>query len=385
MLHKFGLKAIVFLLVLAALTITQQTDASLFSDIKLWYSEKAEINKHSRIIGNEVKTLYRERKAIQNFSEGTAGLVKAYQAIKNKQQKTSLPQLLDIARSITQAVSAFNSLAPKIEAMYTNAQPSMSYFSELTDKTETIQTSKQKILVKTFSDNRLNKLAGSNGWNRVFSSIKSDPLNIFRWGKLSDEYKLGKIEAQYPLKCAQIAFEATAYYTAAKNSIQELLSIQKEIKGIVGGDLSAILNMAGTIEKIQNSGNSIESLGELAEKGANSLTGRFSELLKIQETYVAANKAYNEKYNKSDGQTSTATTSATTSQNQKTISSTTPTSNTSGSSNITLKKAMENYQKAYEAYVEIYQKSGFTQAELNKAMSDLQNAKKQLEQAKAAQ
>lgn len=387
MIIRSNLKAMLIIMVLAFIMPAIQADAGIFDDIKLWYNQKSEINKHSRIIGSEVKTLYRERKSIQRFSEGASGLIKAYKAISNKSSKASLPQILDIAKSISLVVSEFKNLAPKAEAMYKNAQPSMKYFSQLADQTETIQTNKNKILVKSFSDGRLSKLAGANGWSRVFDSVKSDPLNLFRWGRLQDEYKLGKVEAQYPLKCAQIAFEASAYYFAARDSVQELLGIQKEIEGILGGDLGAILNVAGTVNKIQNSGKSIESLGELAEVGTQRIGKRFDELLKVQEEYVAINKSYNEKYSKTptaSGSSSSTTVSASgTTARQNTTSAAPSTGNTSGSAAVSLERAMANYQKAYQAYVEISQKGDASQSEVNKAINELNTAKRQVEQAKA--
>ena len=262
----------------------------------------------------------------------------------------------------------------------------MKYFSQLADQTETIQTNKNKILVKSFSDGRLNKLAGANGWSRVFDSIKSEPLNLFRWGRLQDEYKLGKVEAQYPLKCAQIAFEASAYYFAARDSVQELLGIQKEIEGILGGDLGAILNVAGTVNKIQNSGQSIEALGELAETGALRIGKRFDELLKVQDDYVAINKSYNEKYNKTPaagGSGSTTVSAGGTTARQNTTSAAPSTGNTSGSAAVSLERAMANYQKAYQAYVEISQRGDASQDEVNRAINVLNTAKRQVEQAKS--
>ena len=386
MIIRNNLKAMLVILVLAFIMPAIQADAGFFGDIKLWYNQKSEINKHSRVISSEVKTLYRERKSIQRFSEGASGLIRAYRAISNKSSRASLPQLLDIAKSISLVVSEFKNLAPKAEAMYNNARPSMKYFSQLADQTETIQTNKNKILVKSFSDGRLNKLAGANGWSRVFDSIKSEPLNLFRWGRLQDEYKLGKVEAQYPLKCAQIAFEASAYYFAARDSVQELLGIQKEIEGILGGDLGAILNVAGTVNKIQNSGQSIEALGELAETGALRIGKRFDELLKVQDDYVAINKSYNEKYNKTPaagGSGSTTVSAGGTTARQNTTSAAPSTGNTSGSAAVSLERAMANYQKAYQAYVEISQRGDASQDEVNRAINVLNTAKRQVEQAKS--
>lgn len=409
MIRNMQWKALFGLLLFAILFSANTAQAGVFADVKLWVSEQANIRQHSKIIGAEVKTLYRERKSIQRFAEGASGLIKVFQSIKNKNLKSNFPQLLEIARSISLVVSEFSNLAPKAEAMYKKSQPSMKYFSELADQTQTIQTAKKKIVVKTFSENRLMSLAGANGWNRVFSAVKENPLNIFRWGRLSDEYKLGKVEGQYPLKCAQIAFEASGFYFAARESMQDLLGIQNEIKGIMGGDLSAILNLGNTVNKIQNSGNSIESIGELAKEGTSKLSTRMDELVKIQNEYVAATKTYNQKYNKSEGSTSAtaglpsaSTTSYTSSGSNASSRNTTPSSSgTTYSPNsraptspapgtttrnvpaVSLQQAMANYQKAYEAYIKISQAGSASQAQLNTAVENLAVARKQVEQAKA--
>ncbi|HOI92347.1 MAG TPA: hypothetical protein PLK28_17735, partial [Candidatus Rifleibacterium sp.] len=170
-------------------------------------------------------------------------------------------------------------------------------------------------------------------------------------------------------------------------SVQELLGIQKEIEGILGGDLGAILNVAGTVNKIQNSGQSIEALGELAETGALRIGKRFDELLKVQEDYVAINKSYNDKYNKTpsaSGSSGSTTVSASgTTARQSTTSAAPSTGNTSGSAAVSLERAMANYQKAYQAYVEISQRGDASQNEVNKAINELNAAKRQVEQAKA--
>jgi hypothetical protein len=372
---KFGL------LILCLLFTAQVAQAGVLADIKLWFNEKANIVQHSRAISSEVKTLYRERKSIQEFAEGANSLVNAYKAISNKRAKASFPQLLEIARAITNVVKGYQNLAPKAEAMYKRAQPSMKYFSELADSTTTIQTAKNRIKVKGFSDGRLNSLAGANGWGRVFSTIKENPLNIFKWGRLKDEYQMGKIEAQYPLKCAQIAFEATAYYAAAKQSVNELLGIKSEIDGILGGNLEAILNIGGTVNKINSIGGSVEALGDLAEKGAATMSKRFDELLDVQEEYVAALRRYNDKYNERNQSANTGSYTASSPQSSQTTS--VVNSGNSSGANVNLQKAMQIYQQAYETYIRVSQSGQASQAELNRAIANLQQAKKQVEQAKA--
>jgi len=359
-------------------------EAGLFSDARMWISEQANIRQHSRVIAGEVKTLYRERKSIQRFAEGASGLVRAYQSIRNKNLKSDFPKLLEIARSISLVLNEYKNLAPKAEQMYRQAQPSMKYFSEMADKTETIQTARKRIVVKTFSEGRLESLAGANGWSRVWGTVKENPVNAFRWGRLSDEYKLGKIEGLYPLKCAQIAFEATGYFVAARESVQDLLGIQKEIEGIMGGNLSAILNAGSTINKIQNAGGSVEALGDLASRSTQRLNTRLDELVKIQDQYVAANRSYNEKYTRNQSAdrpvsaTNPAYTPNASANNPVTTSAPAATSN-----NISMQRAMANYQKAYEAYLAATGNSNTSPQLVRKAADDLQKAKQQVEQAKA--
>lgn len=377
------LKALFLIVFLALAFVSSTADAGVLSDARMWLSEQANIRQHSRVIAAEVKTLYRERRSIQRFAEGASGLVRAYQSIRNKNLKADFPKLLDIARSISLVLSEYQNLAPKAERMYRQAQPSMQYFSQLADKTETIQTAKKRIVVKTFSEGRLESLAGANGWNRVWGTVKENPVNIFRWGRLRDEYKLGKVEGQYPLKCAQIAFEATGYFVAARESVQDLLGIQKEIEGIMGGNLNAILNAGSTIDKIQNAGGSVEALGDLAQRSTQHLNTRLDELVKIQDQYVAANKAYNEKYGRNQSaDRPVSTTSNAYTPNASANTPITTAAPAATGSNVNLQKAMADYQKAYETYLAITGNSNASQQQVRKAAEDLQKAKQQVERAK---
>lgn len=374
----------VILLVFYLLFIVQLVHAGILADINMWANEKANIFRHSRIIKREVKNLYHERESIQRFAQSVNYLINAYKGISNKRAKSSIPLLLEIAHAITVVVQEYQNLAPKAEAMYKRVQPSLKYLATLDESKITIETGFGYIDIKglTISDKRLNKLARANGWNRVFSSIKENPLNLFRWGRLIDEYKLGKIEAQYPLKCAQIAFEATAYYKAIKHSIAELIGIKNEIDGILGGNLGAILNIGGTINNISKAGNSILPLGVLLEKGTATISKRFNELLDIQEKYVHTLQQYKHKYNKHDQWIYTNTYSASAPKHSHTTSMVTSGLNSSGG-NISLQKAMQLYQQAYENYIRISQSGNVSQAELNQAIANLQYAKKLVEQSKA--
>jgi hypothetical protein len=262
--------------------------------------------------------------------------------------------------------------------MYKKAEPSMKYFSGLADQTNTIQTTRNKIIVKGFSDKRVNGLAGANGWSRVWGAVKDNPLNLFKWGRLRDEYEMGKVEAQYPLKCAQIAFEATAYFAAARQSVNELLSIKSEIDGIMGGKLDAILNMNSTLNKIQSAGSAAESLGELAEKGSRIISNRFVELVQIQQEYVNVSKEYNNKYKKQP-QADEVSTSQGNTYSSGSGQAPATTGGIAGSSSVSLQQAMNLYQKAYENYIKISQNGNADQNVINAAIAELKQARQRVE------
>jgi hypothetical protein len=382
-----ALKLVAIFVLLSFVMITETAKAGVFSDMKLWLDQRSQIKQHSRVLSSEVKTLYQERKSIKNFAEGANTLVQAYKSISKKSAKVNFPQLVEIATAITKVVKEYQNLAPKAGAMYQRSQPSLKYFSGLTDQTTTLQTSKNKIMVKGLSDKRINSLAAANGLGRIWKTVKSNPLNLFKWGRLSDEYKLGKVEAQYPLKCAQIAFEATAYFAAAKQSVQELIGIKSEIDGILGGNLDAILGMGDTVNKIKSVGPTAESLGDLANKGASHMFGRFGELLVIQQKYVERSREYDQKYNKEKQEQQTPSSSATTTSSGSYSPAPGTTggivSNSAPSAPVSLDKAMAVYQKAYENYIRLSQSGKADQTTLNKAISELQKAKQQVEQAKA--
>ncbi|MGM0600190.1 MAG: hypothetical protein ACQETH_10290 [Candidatus Rifleibacteriota bacterium] len=382
------LKAPAIILLLGFLLTLQSAQAGAFSDIQLWFKERVEIRQHSKSITNEVKQLYSERNSIKNFAEGASTLVQSYRGITRKNAKANIPELIKIARAISQVVKGYQRLAPKAERMYKRARPSMKYFSELADETTTIQAARKRIRVKSFSNSRLNKLAGAHGWGKVFSSIKENPLNIFRWGRLRDEYKMGKVEAKLPLKCAQIAFDATAYFAAARESVNELLGIQQEIEGIMGGNLEAILNVGNTVESIKNSGNSIEAIGDLAENGTQLLNKRFIELVKVQQEYVKTTNSYNRKYKKEEQKDNSdrVATTGSSNNNYEPQASERPVNTTGGINGIesvNLQKAMEVYQEAYTNYIKISQNQNADNAEVQQAINDLRRAKQLVNQVKS--
>ena len=362
-----------------------------FENITKYIKERKEISAHSRNVSGAVKTLYRERKSIQSLAQSASTLIQAYKGIANK--SASIPKLLDIARAITTVISEYSNLAPKTEKLYSGIKPDLEYFATLKDGTDdklvTVGQKSNQFILKSFSDNRIGKLAGAAGWSRVWSSVTDNPMNLFRWGKLSDEYKMGKTEGTYALKCAQIAFETESYYQAAKNSIQGLLGIRNEINGILNGDLFALLGLGNTVSNIQGAAGSAQVLGDTLGAAVNNMGARFNELNKIQNEYVKVHQNYAQKYGNPAGQN--ASTSEATSGNS--ISGNMPgvrdlpgnagsnAGNAGGAKD--LQTAMANYQKAYAAYIKITQDPEASQNERSSAIQNLQSARNRVETLKA--
>ncbi len=388
MIRKISVKLSVLAILVLFVFSTQLVHAGIFDDMQLWFKERNQISQNSKVVSNNVKSLYRERKSIQAFATSANSLVQAYKSISNKSFSGNLPKLLEIAKAISVTFKEYNNLAPKFTQMYKNSASSLKYFSDLANRTDTISAAKN--VVKRIPNDRLNSLAGAQGWGRVFSAVKENPINLFKWGRLKDEYDLGKVEAKYPLKCAQIGIEAVAYFNEAKNSINELIGIKSEIEKIMGGSLDAILNIGKTMEKVQNSGKAAERLGNIAQTGAVQLTKRFGEFIDVQNEYSAALTKYNTKYNQppasSNGTASSPTISyGNTTSGSNSASASSGTSSTSAAKKISVQDAMAYYQKAYEGYIKIANNQNASQAEINQAIAQLQKAKQILQQVKAAQ
>lgn len=370
------------LLVLVFIFSVQSVSAGVFSDIKLWVGERKKIRKHSAVVKDAVKTLFKERKSIRNLAINANNLVKSYTEIFKNKAKVGINKLLDIAQSITGVVKEYLNLAPKARKFYNKSKDSLKYFSDLAHRSDT--TRKVRNSLTKIPDSEINKLAGSNGWSRVFRSVKSNPLNIFKWGRLKDEYDLGKAEATYPLKCAQMSIEAVGFFESAKRSVASLLSIQDQIKGILDGNLSSILNIGDTVKKIENSGDDINKFGGVVKAGYKQLNGRLNEFIKIQNDYATKLTVYRNKYtpssktNSSYPHPTTASSPTTGSRNKRAITST-----SAATVNISLQRAMSNYQRAYQNYIKLANNSNVSQATLNNAINKLNKAKQIYVQAKA--
>ena len=369
---------------------TSASYAGFFSDVGTYLKERKNIWSHSKNITSGVKELYRERKSIRRFSDSANTLVRAYHGIRNKSLKSNFPKLIEIAQAITGLVMEYQNLQPKASRLYSKVKPDLNYFAKLKGKNDDFMDASKKFVVKSFSDNRINKLSGAAGWGRVWDSVKENSFNVFRWGKLRDEYKYGKAEAKYPLKCAQIAFETMSYYEAANGAVQSLLGIKSEINGLLNGNLDALLGIGNTVNRIENASEDVNSLGSVLNQGVSNINKRFTELIAVQDEYVKIHKEYQQKYNKnpstptgtnaSSGSSSSAYSG--TSSAHSGYSSTTTTSPGTYNTQQDLNNAMEYYRRTYMEYTKIVQNSQSSREAVQKALNDLQEARRMLDQAK---
>lgn len=371
-------------------------EAGFFADVGKMIKERQEIRQHSGNIVAGVKELYRERKSIQTFAQSAGVLISAYNDIANKSLSSNFPKLLQIAQAINNLFREYTNLAPKASKIFSQIKPDLKYFSQLRDDNDTFRDSTGKFMVKSLSNTKINKWAGAAGWSRVWETVKDNPMNVFRWGKLRDEYQYGKAEAKYPLKCAQIAFEAISYYDEAERQMQQLLGIRNDINKILGGDLNALLGIGDTINRIQGVGPTVQSIDQIIKGAGTHFGTRFTELNQVQNEYLEVHKTYTQKYqaNNQVSQTqSTAATSATaantatTTTGNNSAAQTNPNNTGYGNSSTAnvpqdLQIAMDYYQRAYQMYQQIIQTPGVTQQQVDRALADLTEARTMVEGAK---
>lgn len=358
--------------------------AGMIDNAKFVMNNGAELVTHSRNITSGVRDLYRERQSVRNFIESASTLMQAYRGLSAK-KSTDIAQILKIGSAIDTLVREYNYVAPKAKAVFTKIKPDMKFFESMQEvKNVSIGQNSPKLQLKTISDGTLDNLSGLAGWSRIWDSVKTKPSNIFRWGRLSDEYSLGKSEGQLALKACQIAMEGISYFDEADKSLRALLDIRKQINGIMSGDLSSILNVSSTINSIQSAGGSVERLSSLLESATPRFNQRFTELGNAQDAYLKAHQAYQLKYGVKVGKTaSTATTTPTTSTRSTSAQSTTTTTSASSSAG-DIKTTMTAYQKAYQEYTACVQNQQSTQQEIESAIAKLRTARDRYERAKAA-
>lgn len=369
-----------FLIVGLVLAVAAAATAGVIDNAKFVMNNGAAMVSHSRNITSGVRELYRERQSVRNFIESAATLIQAYKGL-SAQRSANIPQILKIASAIDTLVREYNYIAPKAKGVFTKIKPDLKFFESMQEvKSINLGDTTSKLQIKTISDSTLGNLSGLAGWSRVWDSIKSKPTNIFRWGRLSDEYKLGKAEGGLALKACQIAMEGMSYYDEADKSLGQLLDIRKQINGIVSGDLSAILNISSTVNSIQSAGGSVDRLSKLIDSATPRFNQRFNELNAAQDAYLKAHQAYQAKYSVTVG--NTATTVPTTTTRATSAQATTPA--TSSSNAIDLKSAMTAYQKAYQEYTACVQDSQSSQEQIQAAIEKLRTTRDRYERAKAA-
>ncbi len=370
-------------LIVMFVTLTASAQAAgIIDNAKFVMNNGAAMVSHSRNVTSGVRELYRERQSVRSFIESASTLIQAYRGFAAN-KSANIPQLVQIASAIDTLVREYNNVGPKASAVFNKIKPDLKFFESMQEvKAVSLGENKAQLQLKTIPDGTIGGLSGLSGWARVLDSVKSKPSNLFRWGKLSDEYKLGKAEGQFALKACQIALEGMSYYDEASRSLTQLLDIRNQISGIVSGDLSALLNAGSTINKIQSAGGTAEHLSALLESATPRFSKRFEELGAAQDAYLKAHQAYQLKYGSGTGNTATTATSNP-AETATTAKSTTPRPPTANAG-IDVNAAMTAYQKAYQEYTSCVQNQGASQQEIDAAVLKLRKAREQFDRAKAA-
>jgi hypothetical protein len=287
-----GKKNIVWVLVWGILFLTGvQLEAWSFSE---FFSNQKEMFDRSRRVSNGVRELYRERGAIVRFNDAALNLIQTYKKLQTG-GGTNFTQLAAVGRDIMQVVKDYQTLAPRFDTVYTRISPDIDYFSKMLVK-PTVAEKPPRINIPAFSESEINSYSRLGGVDRMWRAVKSDWTNIFRWGRLAGEYKMGKAEDAYIFKTIQIGLEMSNMYDVSRSCVGELMSIKGDLEKMLGGDLNSILGVSGTLSKISGAGPYIQRLGDVAQVGPKHLDKRFSELKEYQDRYVKQNLEYQKKF-----------------------------------------------------------------------------------------
>ncbi|MFZ2955961.1 MAG: hypothetical protein WA705_03585 [Candidatus Ozemobacteraceae bacterium] len=389
--------------------------AGIFSDVSAWYKDRDEFSAHSRNVSSAVRVVYNERESLTSFNNAALNLVNAYSTVKNG-AVPDVSKLLTIGQSITTLVNDYQKLSPKFSTLYNQVKPDITYFqAKLGENASATPTIKQAAL----TDSKIAAMSRVGGLARVWSSIKESPSNIFKWGKLSEEYSYAKARDAYALKTVQMAIEMQNFYSVASFHVEQLLGIKNEIAKLTGGDLSAILGIGSTIQKVTGAKTDVDALGEVAKKAPGMFQTRFNELQTYQKDYVDSYKSYSTKYGDPDADIRKAVQKATTAASAPTPSASAtapqaPRGNGGGSVTVApiepgasiqnksnkpalatppqvanprgfdFSKSMEEYKRLYQEYVTMVSDPGITDQSKIEANKKLQDAYKLMNSLKPA-
>lgn len=378
----------------------QNLNANVLADFSKILHERKQFILSSKNVLSGVKALYRERKSIAEFARSANVLIQAYKGLQGKADVNSIPKLIEIANAITNLVKEYNNLAPKTAKIYSQIKPDLDYLSTYKTVYEKVEDVNNKILIKTVPESRINSIAIANGLNRVWDTIKNNPLSIFKWGRLKDEFTYGKLEAQYALKAAQIAFETEAYLESINKLMNDLISIKNEINQIVNGNIISLIGIGNTINKILSSAATVEKISILSSASLNNLQKRFNEFINLQQDYLNFHQKYMRKYypqytsyrnegykayesnsNNINIGTQSSISKFSVSNNNLEINDFQQLDQTSNNAS-NLQDAMEMYQKAYRDYIKVMQNPHTSDEERKQAIYNLQNLKRLVEQLK---
>ncbi len=354
---------------------------SMWDDVKKLFQNRVEVAQHTKNVANCVKDLWRERKAISALNDSAMALVRAYHTAKQK-GKLGINELLSVAQNAVSLINSYQRVAPVVEPVYNRMQPDLQYFSQMSSDFGDPNAVTNTFPPQTISDGRIKALSGSVGWARVWSTVADNPINIFKWGKLADEYKMGKAEGAYSLKCAQIAFEAAGFIKLTKGCLNDLMSVKNDIDGILAGNLNSILNLPTMGNRLMGATGNVDKMSEAINKAPTHFNNRFNELGSLQNDYVNVYKNYQQKYGTAQvaAQASSGTSSTVA---RPAMPATAPQANQGNWLN--LQQATAEYAKAYREYLAAMDNPNTPPEILQVMVNKLNQAQRQVEAARAAQ
>lgn len=377
----------------------QTASAGILGDAKKWYDDRQAFNAHATNVANAVREVYRERTTLTSFTNSALGLIQNYKAAKAA-GSINLSQLINMAPQLLSLADGYQKLQPKVQSVYNRITPDIAYFNQFRG------TENQGTEVPTLSEAKIGGMARTAGVARIWSAIKDKPTNIFRWGRLADEYRYGRDTTAYGLKGVQIAMEFYNAYATSQSAFQELLGIKNEIQQMTQGNLGALLNVGGTLQKINSADGSIKKIENLLNTAPKHFDQRFTELGQYQTNYLNTFKAYSQKYGDPEGRrlasspvpgassplpgqsgntgaTAPSGTVSTSSGNSDSSAWRTPPIVGDGTITISLPDAMKKYQDLYKDYMKLITDPSATDKQRRDSAKQLQDAYKTLQQLKS--
>ena len=171
------------LIVLCLFGSVSASSADTVELAKKWYDDRQAFNSHATNVANAIREVGKDRNTILNFTSSALNVINSYKAAKAG-GSLDLGKILQLAPDVMSLANGYQALAPKVQSVYSRITPDIEYFKKF--QGDGTQGNNGTAQLPTFDDSKINNMSRAAGWGRVWSSIKDNPLNVFRWGRLAD-------------------------------------------------------------------------------------------------------------------------------------------------------------------------------------------------------